>query len=278
MELPIYLAVLATALLHAGWNSAVKAGGDRFSLILCMALVHGAVGLAGLAFAPAPSVDAWPWIAAGALLHVGYQTFLAKSYEHADLSQAYPLARGTAPLLVLTVSALAGAELRPLQVAAVLAISAGILALATRGSAGGAMRRTSLAYALCTAAFIAGYTLVDGWGARIAGTATGYLFWMSVGNALALSLWAYARFGPAAFRALIPVWRTGVGVGVASLAAYWVIVWAFTVAPIALVASLRESSILFATVIGALALGERVRLWRWLSVGLIAAGAVAIRF
>lgn len=279
MDDRVYLAVLCAALLHAGWNSLVKTGGDRFLILVTMSLVHATIGVIGLAFVPAPAPEALPWIVAGALLHTGYQILLAKAYDHADLSLAYPLARGTGPLLVFLISVLVlDVGFRLSETVAVIAISAGILLMARRGGQHGRVRIAPLGYALGTAVFIAGYTTVDGIGARIAGTPSGFLFWMFIGNALSVASWALISRGRGVLWAMVPVWKTGVVTGGFSLVAYWIVVWAFTVAPIALVASLRESSILFATLLGAFAMREDVNAWRWISVGLIAAGAMFMRF
>ena len=278
MDALVYLAVLAAAMLHAGWNSFVKVGNDRFSLLVLLALVQGVVAVPGLLVAPAPAEEAIPWIAVTALLHSGYKVFLAKAYAHADLSQAYPLARGTAPLIVFLFSVLMfGQAFDPAETLAVVAISAGILLMAFKGGHRGGMKGRALAYSIGTAAFIAGYTMTGGIGARIAGTATGFLFWVVIGDALGMSAYTLLFRGRTAFAALVPAWKAGVLVGLVSLIGYWIVMWAFTVAPIALVAALRETSIVFATLIAALLIRENVSTWRWLSAGCIVAGAILMR-
>ena len=279
MDAHVYLAVLAAAMLHAGWNSLVKVGNDRLSLLVLLAMVQGAVAVPGLVFAPAPAGEAIPWIAGAALLHSGYKVFLAKAYAHADLSQAYPLARGTAPLIVFLFSVLMfGEAFDPAETLAVVAISSGIFLMALKGGHGGRMDGKALVYAIGTAAFIAGYTMTGGIGARIAGTASGFLFWVVIGDALGMAAYVFLTRGRTGFGALVPVWKTGVLVGLVSLVAYWIVLWAFTVAPIALVAALRETSIVFATVIAALLVRENVSAWRWMSAGCIVVGAILMRF
>ncbi|HYI84003.1 MAG TPA: EamA family transporter, partial [Acetobacteraceae bacterium] len=105
MDTVVFAAVLAAALMHAGWNAVVKVGLDRFSSVLLLALVQSGLALALLPFFPLPAAPSWPWLAASALLHTGYKLFLIRAYEHGDLSQVYPLARGTAPLIVALVGA-----------------------------------------------------------------------------------------------------------------------------------------------------------------------------
>lgn len=278
MENHVFVAVLLAAFLHAGWNSVIKVGLDRVSTVLLLALVQAVIALPILPFIAQPAMESWPWIVAAAVLHAGYKLFLVKAYANADLSQAYPLARGTAPLIVTVFSTLfLGARFEPMAVIAVGAISAGILLMAAKGAATGVMRGKALFYALGTAAFTASYTLVDGIGARIAGTPSGFVLWMAIGDAAIMAALAVSRRGAAAFGALLPAWKTGFAAGAMSLASYWIAVWAFTEAPIALVAALRESSILFALLIGVVLLREPVNKWRWTSAILIGAGVALMK-
>ncbi|OCW59146.1 DMT family transporter [Hoeflea olei] len=278
MENHVFAAVLAAALLHAGWNSVVKLGLDRGATVLLLAVVQAVIALPILPFVSQPATEAWPWIVAAAALHVGYKLFLVEAYAHADLSQAYPLARGTAPLIVTVVSfAFLGVSFAPSALLAILAISLGIVAMAVKGGSGRRMGGKALFYAIGTAVFTASYTLVDGIGARVAGTSSGFILWMVVGDALGMIAYAAWARGPAAFSAMAPAWKTGIAAGAMSLGSYWIAVWAFTQAPIALVAALRESSILFAVIIAALVLREPVSGWRWASAGAIACGVMIMK-
>lgn len=278
MSTGVFIAILLAALLHASWNSVVKLGLDRVSTVLMLALVQALIALPLLPFVPQPAPAAWGWIAAAALLHAGYKIFLVRAYALADLSLVYPLARGAAPLLVMLVSVLAlGARFSPAQSLAIGCISGGILLMALKGSGTGRISGRALFFALGTAGFTAAYTLVDGTGARIAGTASGFILWLVVGDALVMCLWAVLTRGPRAFPALLPAWRSGISAGAMSLGSYWIAVWAFTQAPIALVAALRESSILFAMAIAALVLNERVTPWRGIAACAIALGVALMR-
>jgi drug/metabolite transporter (DMT)-like permease len=201
-----------------------------------------------------------------------------KAYETADLSIVYPLARGTAPLIVTAFSiAFLGVVLAPTSLLAILAISFGILLMAAKGAAAGRLTGRPLFFAIATAAFTASYTLVDGIGARIAGTATGFILWMVVGDALCMVAYAGLTRGRNAIRAVLPEWKAGFAAGALSLGSYWVAIWAFTQAPIALVAALRESSILFAVLIAAFVMREPVNGWRWASAISIAIGVALIK-
>ncbi|WP_114391421.1 EamA family transporter [Notoacmeibacter marinus] len=278
MENHVFAAVLVAAFLHAGWNSVVKLGLDRVSTVLLLALVQALIAIPILPFVPRPATEAWSWIVAAAVLHTGYKVFLVQAYAHADLSQAYPLARGTAPLIVTLVSVtFLGVSLDPVSLLAILCISAGILVMAARGSADGRMRGNALFYAMGTAGFTASYTLVDGIGARIAGTSSSFILWMVIGDAIGMIAYVLWTRGRSALPAILPALKTGIAAGAMSLGSYWISVWAFTQAPIALVAALRESSILFAVLIAAFVLREPVSGWRWLSALAIAGGIALMK-
>jgi drug/metabolite transporter (DMT)-like permease len=277
MTLPVFLAVLAAALLHAGWNALVKVGLDRFSSVLAIALVVGAVALVLIPFFPLPARQAWPWVLAGSALHTGYKLFLIRAYRHGDLGAVYPIARGTAPLLVGVAGLVMLAE-RPaaLQLAAMLAIAGGVLLIAAGGE-GPRLERKTLLYALGTAGFTAAYTMVDGVGARLAGSAAGFILWLFLFDGLFMLAFALATRGFAALPALLPGWRGGLAAGLMSLTSYWIVVWAFTQAPLALVAALRETSVLFAMLLGAILLKEQVGPARWAAAALILVGIGLMR-
>jgi uncharacterized membrane protein len=180
MDLVVFLAVLAGAAMHAGWNALVKTGLDRTTSIFLLAFIQGAISLALLPLFALPAAVSWPWIAVSAVLHTGYKIFLIRAYAHGDLSQVYPLARGSAPLIVALFSILVLSEnLTAVKFAAVCAIALGVMLMSSRLGSGEAMPRQALLYALGTALFTASYTLVDGIGAQISGTASGFTLWMS---------------------------------------------------------------------------------------------------
>jgi drug/metabolite transporter (DMT)-like permease len=279
VDLVVFWAVLAAAFLHAGWNALVKVGLDRFLSIVLLGLVQSAIAILLIPFFPLPSAASWPWIVASAALHTGYKLFLIRAYAHGDLSQVYPLARGTAPLIVAIIGALwLGETVTVAKAAAIAAIGLGVILMALKG--GTALSRIppkALLYALCTAGFTAAYTVVDGVGARLSGTASGYTLWMFALDGLAIGVLAFAMRGPAMLAPMLGAWKSGVLAGVMSLAAYWIAIWGFTKAPIALVAALRETSVLFALLIAAIAMREPVGPWRWGAAGLIVTGVVLMR-
>jgi drug/metabolite transporter (DMT)-like permease len=274
MSLAVFLAVLFAAALHAGWNALVKTGLDRFSSILFLGLVQGAIALALLPWFGLPAPRAWPWVLAGSALHSGYKLALIRAYGHGDLSQIYPLSRGTAPLIVAVAGALfLGETMDMARTAAVVAIAGGIMLMAGRGG----LTRAGLFWALVTAGFTAAYTLADGVGARVAGSASAFLLTMIFLDGLIMLAYGLAARGPAGIAAMLPAWRPGVAAGAMSLGAYWISVWAFTRAPLATVAALRETSVLFAMLIGAFLLKERPTPRRWAAAALILAGVILMR-
>jgi len=257
----------------------VKLGLDHYSSIALLTFMQAGISLLLLPFFPAPAAAAWPWIAASAIIHAGYKLFLIRAYEHGDLSQIYPLARGSAPVMsAIAATFYIGEALAPSKAAAIVCIAGGVLLMSMRGGADfRRMPAQAVLWALGTACFTASYTIVDGIGARLSGTPSAFTFWMFAGDGLCLLLWTLWRRGPRAFAAMRPAWKSGFAAGSLSLASYWVAIWAFTQAPIALVAALRETSVLFAMLLGALLLRERVGAPRWIAAGLILAGVGLIR-
>jgi phosphonate utilization associated putative membrane protein len=280
----VMAAVLLAALLHAGWNALIKAGGDHE---LDTALIHAlgcGFGVALLATVGLPPPAAWPYAAASIAIHVAYYIALVGAYRHGDLGFAYPIMRGSAPLLVALASApLLGEALSPLAWAGVIAVCGGVLliglARARVGAVPGAQRR-ALAFALANAAIIAVYTVVDGAGVRVAGDAWAYvglLFALDGLPFFALVLWKRRARWPETRRYLTA--RTPVALvgSAASMGAYGIALWAMTRAPIATVAALRETSVLFAAAIGVLLLKEPFRLQRVVGTAAVVAGVVALR-
>lgn len=277
MSTTVFLAVLLAALLHATWNAVVKGGDDKLASMAGMSIGHAVPGLLAILLFPAPAAEAWPWIAFSVVLHFGYQWFLLRAYAIGDLSQVYPLARGSAPLIVAVVSVAAlGATLSGMEVLAVMLIAAGILSIGL-ARAGRANPSVVLA-ALGTGLFIAAYSLTDGLGARVSGSPVAYFGWVALLGALPFAL--YTRIRRPGLLHRLP--RAAPGAfyfgGWASFAAYAIVVWAFTQAPLALVTALRETSIVFALLIGAFILRERVDLARIASTFVTLCGVALLRY
>lgn len=274
MSLLAFNIVLLAAALHAGWNAIVKGGRDTVLTTVLILLASALVSLLALPFLPLPARSSWPFIGISVLLQMGYFTLVALTYRIADMSLAYPLMRGTAPMLVTLVSLpLLGEALPLLALAGILVICAGILTLAL----GARDHRAGVLMALATACVIATYTVVDGLGVRLAGDAVAYTLWLTVLTGLPFAVWLGLR-RPAGLAAYVRGnWHLGLIGGLGTLGAYGLALWAMLEAPIALVAALRETSILFATLISALVLKERVTRRRLAAALLILAGAVLVR-
>jgi drug/metabolite transporter (DMT)-like permease len=279
MDTTVTLAVLLAAVLHAGWNALVRAGDDRLARMVLLSLGAGAVAVPLVAVLPVPARGAWPWLAASVAIHTFYKLFLVQAYRRGDLGQVYPIARGAAPLLVAGAAWFAvGETLTPTAVVALVFVSGGILMLAGQGRVAFAADPAPVLWALATAATIAGYTVVDGLGARTAGSAHTYAAWLFAVDALPLLLVALAARGGALVRQLHASWRVGLPAGVMSFAAYWLVIWALTMAPMALVSALRETSVVIAALLGTLFLKEPFGRWRIAASAAVALGVIVLRW
>jgi phosphonate utilization associated putative membrane protein len=274
---PVVAAVLFGALLHAGWNALVKSSSDK---ALDTALIHILASLVALPLvlvAGLPDRAAWPYILASVTIHFGYYIALVRAYQHGELGLTYPLMRGTAPLLVaLSAAATVGESLSPLAWAGVLGVSCGVLALGLSRHALDSPR--AVAFALANAVVIALYTIVDALGTRASGDALQYVAALFVLEGwpfglLVLARRGWARVAPYARR------RAAVALvgGCASIASYGIALWAMTRAPVATVAALRETSVLFAALIGTWLLKERFTARRAFGTAVIVAGVMALR-
>ena len=278
MSTGIFLAILAAALMHAGWNAIVKIGLDRLLAITLVAGSAAAVSLPLLASVDTPVPASWPWMAASIAMHIGYNIALARAYEVGDLGLVYPIARGTAPLLTAIVGTLVLHEYLTLaESAGVLSLVGGVWLMAARGRVGNCVGPNAVVPALITSLFISGYSLSDGLGARASSTASGYTLWLFVLDGLVMIAVVAGWRGRTAIVSALPYWRSGLIGGTLSLGAYWIVIWAMTKAPIALVAALRELSVLFAALISVAVLREPLKLSRGLAAVLIAAGVMLIR-
>lgn len=279
LDIGVVALVLLAAVLHATWNAFVKAGADRLAVLtLAMAAPAPLCALA-LPFVPLPNVASWPYLLASIIIHTSYYACLLFAYRHGDLSQVYPVARGTAPVLVAFGAwIMAGEVLRPRELAGVLIVSTGIMSLAWRR--GGATRDgefAAIGFALLTSLNIGLYSVTDGLGVRNAGTAIGYILWMFALEGLpllAFTLWVRRGRIRASFA---PSLKAGIGGALISSLAYGIVIWAMSVAPMAHVVALRETSVIMAAAIGALVLKEPFGGRRIAAAAVVAAGAVLLQ-
>ncbi len=266
--------VLFAALLHASWNAMLKGGRDGFWGMTVMGIATSLACAVALPFLPVPARASWPYIAGSALLHVGYNAFLVRAYRRGDFGSAYPIARGSSPLLVTLGAALVAQEVPTLLgMAGIVLVSIGIISLAFRGRQ---LPETGIFYALGTGFFIAAYSVTDGIGGRLSGSAVSYTLWMCViWGATALPLYKFRRPGAALWQGARATGLAALG-GVVSVLAYGIVIFAMTVAPMGSVSALRETSVLFAVLLGRIFFGETLTARRIISVLVIAAGALCL--
>ena len=279
MTLALFSLVLAAAAMHATWNALIKTRSDRFASISLTTLGASIVVLPILPFVDFPSIEVWIWIAASVIIHTGYRLFLVKTYDVGDFAQSYPLARGIAPLIT-TVGAIIfiGEVPEGLTVLGIVVLSFGALLMSLRGSSDlSKFNRRAVGFALLTSMLIAGYTLTDGYGVRLANTASSYAAWLFFCDGLCSIAIGFLYRGRGLLTVLASEWKTNLLTGGLLAGSYWIIMWAMTKAPIASIAALRETSILFAMLISVLVLGERVTPWRVLATVFIVGGVVILR-
>jgi drug/metabolite transporter (DMT)-like permease len=277
LTLTVTFAVLLAALLHASWNAMIKGGGD---VLLDTAAIVAGAGLVAIPFllvVPIPAPASWPYIAASVTTHIAYYYLMINAYRAGDLSLVYPLMRGVAPLITALLGIVFLREL-PAGVAwaGMLLISLGVVLLALR-TAEHVPSRAAVGFALANAVVIAAYSIIDGTGARLAGNAWGYIVWLFVLDAIPFTAYMVARHRTQFITELNRRRARGLVGGGLSAGAYAISVWAMTQAPVALVASLRETSVLFATLIGVRLLKERLTLRRWAGAAAVVIGVIALK-
>jgi len=274
----ITLAVLGAALLHAAWNAMLKGSRDT---TLDMAIVVAGSGLVVvplLPFVPLPAPASWPYLGASLVIHIGYYTALVGTYRAGDLSHGYPLMRGVAPLLVAGFGAVVLGELPGVWMwIGILLISGGVIGIAFVGGASFLHNRRATAWALTNAALIAAYTLVDGAGVRLAGSAFSYAAWMFFLDGFPYVLIVAWLRRSELLSYVRAHWRRGLAGGAFSVVAYAIALWAMTRAPIAAVAALRETSVIFAAILGTWLLKEPFGRARFAGAAAVVAGVIALR-
>jgi drug/metabolite transporter (DMT)-like permease len=275
MSLFVFTVILLAALLHATWNAIVKGGDDKFLTTIMVTTAAAALAAAILPFLRVPAMASWPFAIASALFQITYFLLVARTYQIADMSQAYPLMRGTAPLIVALVSVFRlGDTLSPIAWSGVIGICLGIFNIAL----GSKLKdRKGLFFALLNALVIAAYTLIDGIGVRRSGAPAAYTLWVFLVTGLPLTLWAMTAKRSSFLPYLRRYWRLGIAGGIGTTASYGLALWAMTLVPVAIVAALRETSILFGIIIAALVLKEPVGPRRVISACIIAGGAAILR-
>ncbi len=279
MTLLTFSIVLAAALLHASWNALIKVSGDRLAIMAVITASTSLLTLPFLFFLPLPDSASWPYLAASALIHAGYMLTLVKAYDYGDFSQIYPIARGSAPLLTTVLGFLLLKEQPESQELFGMAlIVGGIMAFACerQPQKRGGLSMQGLGLSLAVGLFITSYSLVDGVGARLAGNGFSFALWTFFFDGFIVTTIAWLRRRHELKQTVKRVWRPGLAAAAISAFAYSMVVWAFTQSPIGLVATLRETSVLFAVLISVLFLRERLSPWRLLAGGAVVSGIFLI--
>ena len=279
MDAFVFAAVLFAAACHAGWNATIKRGLDPLIVTALISIGAALVALPFVPFVGLPAAPAWPYVIASVLIHLFYFAGLIESYRAGDLGQVYPIARGAAPLMTATATtALVGERLGAFGWCGIVLLAAGVLLLSLRGGRDLArLDRKAVGFALFTAVTVCAYSVVDGVGARLAQGANAYSVALFIGIGPVMALYALARRGTATVAAMRSHWASGLAGGALQLFSYAVAIWAMTVAPIAIVAALRETSVLFGALIAVVLLGEPLRAARIVAALLIVAGLVLLR-
>jgi drug/metabolite transporter (DMT)-like permease len=279
LENAVFLAVLFAAACHAGWNALIKVGLDPLSTTTLISLGSGLVALVALPFVGMPAAAAWPWIVASTVIHLFYFAALVEAYRTGDLGHVYPIARGSAPLMTAAASVFfVGERLSWLSWSGIVLLAAGVLLLSARGSRELThVDKRAVGFALLTALTICAYSVVDGLGARASHNSLSYVLWLFIGIALVLPPYALWRDGRDVIPAMQRYWLRGFAGGGLQVLSYGIAVWAMTIAPIAIVASLRETSVLFGAILAVTVLKEPLRAIRIAAALLILCGLVLLR-
>jgi uncharacterized membrane protein len=274
----VFALMLLGAVLSATWNALVKGGANKYVQTVLIADCGALVALCAIPFLHLPEARCWIYLLLSALLQVIYYKYLAEAFHAGDMSHAYPIMRGTAPLLVALMNGpLIGDALSFGKWLGVFLIGMGVVGLAWEARYRWSEHRALIVHSLLSACLIAGYTTCDGIGVRASGSAASYAMWNLLVAGIMVTAWtlatrrdellSFARHGIA----------SGLVGGMATVVAYGIILWAMTQAPVPAVAALRETSMVFVLLIAAFIFKERVGLRRCAATALITCGAVAIR-
>jgi drug/metabolite transporter (DMT)-like permease len=274
MPIHIVSLVLFAALLHASWNALLRGGADRLWSMTIMCIAIAVTCVVAAAFMVPPAAASWGYAVLSAVLHVGYNLFLVRSYRVGDLGQVYPISRGSSPALIaLGAAVFAGESIAPGVLLGIALVSGGIISLAFRGRK---LSVPSLPYALGTGCFIAAYSVVDGIGARLSGAPLAYTVWMcAMWGVLMPMVYIGLRDARSLFSVRPGIFSAAAG-GLVSLLAYGIVIYAMNEAPLGAVSALRETSVLFAALIGSIFLGEKLTTRRILACAVIVCGTIII--
>ena len=274
MPIHIILLILFAALLHASWNALLRGGGDKLWSMTIMCVAVAIVSVGGALFMDAPAPQSWPYAVLSAVLHIGYNLFLVRTYRSGDLGQTYPISRGSSPVLItLCASMFAGEVVGTEAMVGIALVSAGIISLAFKGRK---LDIPGLPYALGTGCFIAAYSVTDGIGGRLSGAPMAYTAWMCALWGVLMPITYIVLRDARSLVTIRPGFITAFCGGLVSLLAYGIVIYAMTLAPMGAVSALRETSVLFAALLGYFFLGESLTARKIAACVVIAAGTIVI--
>ena len=277
MTVFVFCAILGAAFLHASWNAIIKNSADKIKSMLVLTIMHGILGVFVAFFVEFPKLEVWPWLITSAIFHVIYQGCLALAYNSGDLSRVYPIARGTAPILVLLIFYfIIETSMTHTEILGVLLLSFGVIGLA-QGSFSNRENLILLPFTLGAAIGTAGYTIFDGIGSRISANPLSYISWLFITTVPIFFSVTFIFKGLKIFKIERTTWKVGSVAGIFSFGSYWVAIWAMTQAPIPLVAALRETSILFAVLIGTIIFKDKTNTKKIIAAALILCGIIIVR-
>ncbi|MCF6322270.1 MAG: EamA family transporter [Rhizobiaceae bacterium] len=278
MEIELVVLILLAAALHAGWNALIKISGDRVAVMAFVTLTGSILSMFALPFVEAPDPASWPLLVLTILIHTGYHFFLPIAYDHGDLGQVYPIARGSAPILV-TLGAIffAGEYIGTVALIGVVCLSIGVMTLTFERHQGTRINPKAIIFALLTGLCIAAYTIADGLGVRLAGSIMGFAVWLTIGDGLLTFAIALVWKKREIWRVAKNNLKTGLAGGTMQIGAYWIIIYALAIAPMGMVSALRETSVLFAALISTFLLKEGFGVWRFISASLVTFGLILSR-
>ncbi len=279
MSLFLVCLVLAAAVLHAAWNALAKSAGSPAYAIAAYRLVASVISCGIVFFVPFPAAESWPYLLASVIVHNAYYVTLAMSYRNGDLSLVYPIFRGLAPVLVaISAAVFFGEHLAPPALLGVVLVSTGLIILPLLGAKSSRPTRTAVMWGLATSALIAFYTVLDGAGVRAAETEFGYIAWLFILEVVPIGIWLICRDRRRWLGYLADNKATILFGGIASSLAYGMVIYAMSFGAMALVSSLRETSVIFAAIIGSVFLREPFGKQRIIAACIVAVGVVTIRY
>ena len=279
MSLKVFFAIIFAAFLHAVWNAMVKKGDDKYVSLTAIVLGHLPISIAVIFFTPILSVQSIPYIFISAIFLTGYEWCLLSAYRLEDYTKVYPIARGTAPIFIVILSLLLfDISILKFELIGILIISSGIIILSFQNIKT-FKNFSAVVYALCTGLFISGYSITDGYGGRVSASPLNYTAWLMILNAIFFLILLRIMNKPGVVKKVLNKGKKIFFIGgTLSYIVYGTIIWAFTQASVPTVAALRETSIIFALLIGTFFLKEQFTLIKTMAVLTIFFGVMLLKF